>query len=366
MHGRPRAADDRRPSGSTAERHLRRIARPTTLPCVLAVVAVTLAAVCPAASASRLRYIATVRAFASDGVRYVAWQAGGSHAPIAVLDTRTGRRRALGSPSGCGLVNDSDGGGREDTAAAGRFLVGCAEGEGLLDVATGAVTMLPNVRRGEISGWTRVGTRYVLGKGAIYDIATGVARRIRHPVDLDARGASMKAYCPAVRRLAYRYQKAGILEDFAATRGLFARASGRRGDAQLDGCHGPAKILRIPRGEREARSFDLRGAVLSWDTGAIAGTYLPKLHRARLYSLRLASGERQSWPLPLTTAGPQGEKDSYGYSTHTANMVFWVAARAYGGPRGGEERQGWGVFAARLTRRRQAAAGTVSAARAKR
>lgn len=324
---------------------------PRDLLCVVIAVGAVLAllASCPAALASSLGYVARVRAFASDGEHYVAWQTGGLKTPIVVLDTRTGRRQEFRAPSRCGLDNDAEDGEREDTAAAGRFLVSCPEHAGLLNVATGQVAILPNVRRGETDEWSRVGKRYVLGKGTIYDIETGAARRIKRPADLDARGASMKAHCPAVRRLADRYQKAAIQEDFNAVKDLIARASGSHGDAQLDGCHGPPVLLRVAGGERIARSFDLRGGLLSWDTGARAGSYLPRLHRARLYSYQLASRGRQSWPLPFTTAGPQNEKGSYGYSVHTSNMVFWIAAREYGGQSLGSEKGGWSVFDAKLT-----------------
>jgi hypothetical protein len=77
------------------------------------------------ASATPLRRLAPrITSFASDGVRYAAWQVNAA-APIVVLDTRTGKRRAIPVP-GCVLADQSrssvsDGGGR--------FLLTCSPDE---------------------------------------------------------------------------------------------------------------------------------------------------------------------------------------------------------------------------------------------
>jgi hypothetical protein len=142
----------------------------------LALVLIMLGAVTSRAQASRLRQLAgSTTSFATDGVRYAAWQVDPA-APIVVLDTLNGSRRELKTP---GCVLDS-GEGSYATAAAGRFLLNCpdeASVQALLDVRTGKTTLLP--KDGESSGWYRVGTRYVMGVNKIYDIATGATTSLK-------------------------------------------------------------------------------------------------------------------------------------------------------------------------------------------
>jgi hypothetical protein len=60
-----------------------------------------------------------------------------------------------------------------------------------------------------------------------------------------------------------------------------------------------------------------------------------------LSSYRLSTGRRQTWKLPrlplvgapnIDGSGPEVESPGvYGYSTHTANTVFWIATRTVRG-----------------------------------
>jgi hypothetical protein len=189
----------------------------------LTAVALLLVAAAPCASASTLRRLASrTVAFASDGVRYVAWQVRAG-AAVVVLDTRTGHRGQVRPPAGCQLENEHARGGEGWTAAAGRFLLPCPAGRvDLLDVRTGAVISLPALLGDVFPPYTlgppSVGARYLengaprryppsgseLGTEAacqlsssekkrrlycieLFDIATGVVRYL--PLDLAAAGS---------------------------------------------------------------------------------------------------------------------------------------------------------------------------------
>jgi hypothetical protein len=111
----------------------------------LALVLVMLGAVTSRAVASPLRQLAgSTTSFATDGVRYAAWQVDPA-APIVVLDTLNGSRREFKTP---GCVLDSGEGGYA-TAAAGRFLLTCEEAgaQALLDVRTGKTVLLPKTEK---------------------------------------------------------------------------------------------------------------------------------------------------------------------------------------------------------------------------
>ena len=174
-----------------------------------------------------------------------------------------------------------------------------------------------------------------MGVNVLYDIATGASTRLNRPADLDARGASLKALCPAVRHLVSRYQPKGLFKSFAYQGELFAQGYGKRGDVQLDRCHGRPTILRARGtddgfGGGEPEDFDLRGELLSWDTGSEAAGYIPPEPKFRggLYTYGLTTHRRHKWLLPrLTVTGIEPNRGTYGYSTHTANMVFWIASQ---------------------------------------
>ncbi len=302
----------------------------------LAVIIIMLSAGAAPAVASPLRQLASgTVAFASDGTRFVAWQTAGDE-QIVVLDTLTGLRQQITPPAGCKLHDEAEDGEPVIGAAAGRFLLECDEGaaQALLDVRTGKSVLLPKKANGP-SDWYRVGTRYVMGVNVLYDIATGASTRLNRPADLDARGASLKALCPAVRHLVSRYQPKGLFKSFAYQGELFAQGYGKRGDVQLDRCHGRPTILRARGtddgfGGGEPEDFDLRGELLSWDTGSEAAGYIPPEPKFRggLYTYGLTTHRRHKWLLPrLTVTGIEPNRGTYGYSTHTANMVFWIASQ---------------------------------------
>jgi hypothetical protein len=301
-------------------RHLRWLA-------TLALLFVMLGAVASRADASPLRQLAgSTTSFATDGVRYAAWQVDPA-APIVVLDTLNGSRRELETP-GCAL--DSGEGGYA-TAAAGRFLLTCEEAgaQALLDVQTGKSVLLPKKSNGS-SGWYRVGTRYVMGVNKIYDIATGATASLKKPADLDAPGASLNAFCPAVRRLVLHNPWQGFGERYATVGDLFVQVSAEQGNVQIDRCHGRPTILTGHGGTTfglgEPEDFNIRGGLLSWDTGSTAADYMPPEgpFRGSLYAYRLGSHRRHKWLLPRLRVTGSG---TFGYSTHTANMVFWIATR---------------------------------------
>jgi hypothetical protein len=103
----------------------RRAWRPTVV--IDLVLAALLLGVPSPAGASPLRRLArSVTSFATDGVRYAAWQ----HtpvSPIVILDTYTGTRRAVHAP---GCVLDAEEPQHEESepiAGGGRFLLSCLE-----------------------------------------------------------------------------------------------------------------------------------------------------------------------------------------------------------------------------------------------
>lgn len=307
----------------------------------LAVGLIMLSAGASPAVASSLRRLASgTVAFSSDGTRFVAWQNRGDE-QIVVFDTLTGRQRSITPPAGCRLHNEAESGEPVISAAAARFLLECEEGDAqaLLDVRTGKTVLLPKKTNGT-SDWYRVGARYVMGVNVIYDIATGTSMRLDKTADLDAPRASTSGICPAVRRLVVHNPWDGLHRGFAFQGELFAQSSGKRGDVQLDRCHGRPTILRARGtgdgfGSGEPDDFDLRSGLLSWDTGSEAAGYIPPEPKFRggLYTYELTTHRHQKWLLPRLTATGGGEpnRGTYGYSTHTASMVFWIATQTIGG-----------------------------------
>jgi hypothetical protein len=290
-----------------------------------------------AASARAFRRLAvSAVAFSSDGSRYVAWQVS-KGSPVVVFDTRTRHRGQL-ALDGCELL---DQGGEPEAgwrAADGRFLVSCAHLSGLLNVRTGTVTALPE-RPGGAPYWVVVGSRYVEGPDdnnnrcrrtarevrqersciALYDISTGAVsdRPPSQIADLDRPGAP-----PVCGRL-----RGKVIEDRAAhSDGVFAEGTE---PLRIYRCTGRTTFLGAPG---EIRDVELRAGLLTWDTGQHAPEYggpFPSGHGV-LESYRLSTGRRRSFTLPRLPL-PTGEQEYpvvvgvFGYSTHTANTVFWIA-----------------------------------------
>jgi hypothetical protein len=293
----------------------------------------------PAVASSLHRLASGTVAFSSDGTRFVAWQNRGDE-QIVVLDTLTGLRKQITPPAGCMLHGEAEDGEPVISAAAGRFLLECDEGaaQTLLDVRTGKSVLLPKKTNGT-SDWYRVGTRYVMGVNVLYDIATGASTRLDRTVDLDAPGASTNGICPAVRRLVVHNPWDGLRRGFAFQGELFAQGSGKHGNVQIDHCDRRSTILGGRGGQTfgggKPQDFDLRGGLLSWDTGSAATDYIPPepKFRGSLDAYEFGSHRRHRWPLPRLPVAVAGEtvKGTYGYSTHTANTVFWIATQTLGG-----------------------------------
>jgi hypothetical protein len=302
---------------------------------------------------SPLRQLASsVTAFSSDGVRYAAWQV---HAgsPIVVFDTRTGHRASIGPPAGCQLEPQA-GEQPEPTAAAGYFLLYCTppngqEQKSILNLKTGTSTVLPEGATGfnwhlvlghDVEGWADEHTcqrhRTPRGPGevcmALYDLATGgVTDRPGWQVpDLDRPGAP--PVCKALRSTVLADKESGLPKFFSYADGVLAHPARRPGAVEIDHCNGRPVVLG---GHGEPVNFDVRGGLLTWDTGHHATSFEAQedVSRGTLTSYGVRKGGRRSWALPNLTLGGavlRPEYGVFGYSTHTANMVFWVASRTLG------------------------------------
>jgi hypothetical protein len=260
-----------------------------------------------ASATSLRRLVPSVRSFASDGGSYAAWQVAAT-APIVVLDTRTRSRRAIPVP-GCTLsdqlrtgVNDS----------AGKFLLSCSNGVGreqrLLDAQTGISSPLP------------------AGEGP--------------PIRV---GVPPQQVCPLLRSSMLAQMREGVLaEQLAYQDAIFVHPSSNHRDVSIERCDGHSTLLPGPDNERtepggvhhsEPRSFDLGAGLLTWDTAHPAsGADMNEQSNAHgtLSSYRLATRRRRTWKLPRLPIHGVREIESpgvYGYSTHTANTIFWIASR---------------------------------------
>jgi hypothetical protein len=302
------------------------------------------------AQASRFRRLTGgVKAFASDGVRYVAWQRPES-STIVVLDTLSGRRRDVAAPAGCKLEDQGQANGEGPPATDGRFLLTCANGEALLDAPTGTVRMLPSD-----PAWMTVGSHYVEGVGgtcvqtrlevredkpcrALYDIATGaVSYRPRSQVgDLDKPGAPL--VCQALKGALVR------ASSHSYSAGLLARPVVEGSESvQIDGCRGRRTVLAVKKPRKGvlqsggAENLDIRGGLLTWDTGhGVEGFALAtESPTGALYGYQLRTHRRYIWQLPVRGPSPGGFPGTFGYSTHTANTLFWIAIENIGGKEGG-------------------------------
>jgi hypothetical protein len=258
-----------------------------------------------------------------------------------VFDTRSGAQMRAMVPAGCSLEDQGGKSEQGPPADAGRFLLQCPSYTALLDGRTHSVRMLPNAPL-----WQALGAFYVEGLAgnpatcaqipaerrnnepctALYDIMTRVvSQRPQWQVgNLDRPGAPL--VCRALRGtlLAERMAHRTYLFDYRD--GLLARPAGNHGNVQIDRCRGRPTILHA-RGEPV--NFDLRGGVLTWDTGHNLETFnedLEDIARGTVFSYRLGTHQRHSWQLPrLRVGGISSPTAVLGYSTHTANTIFWVA-----------------------------------------
>jgi hypothetical protein len=99
---------------------------------------------------------------------------------------------------------------------------------------------------------------------------------------------------------------------------------------QLEGCHGHKLTIR---GTGEALNLDLRGGVLSWDTGHDASSFEGGSAGGKVVSYSLRTHRRRTWRLPLlpVVGREAGLRGAFGYSTHTANTIFWIATERLAG-----------------------------------
>lgn len=344
------------------------------LPC--ACVLVALFATAPRAAGASLRLLVKhAVAFASDGQRYVAWQVSlGSH--LVALDTSTGRRQYLTLPVGCDQLEEEAAGGEKQysTAFAGSFLIECGgypQRDAIYNVVSHSLIRLPVVA----SWWYALGSRYAAGfieenvakNRVLYNLSTGEVSyhgerepldgAFNEPLALEQPDASIADVCSSVRGilsggrglepLAVNPDAHAYLDD------MFAQRSGPDGDVQLDLCDGRRRTLPARGGSspchEEPVDFDLRGGVLTWDTGCDGLRYVESPSRfARLYFYGLRSHERRSWPLPRRHVPNLESGSPLGYSTHTANAVFWIAVRTVGeGGHGGPYVDTTAVYTAR-------------------
>jgi hypothetical protein len=328
-------------------RHRCRRAQRVQLCLVLAATLVLLACAGSAAAGPRapksFRLVATKTvAFASDGVRFAAWQTK-APGPIVFFDTRTGGVRT--DDRGCALAGLEGDGQIEATAAAARFLIGCAGSPFLLNAATGGLTSLPSSPA--VREWRWVGERNVIGFSAssrcrqssrerrrgdpclaTYNLATSMLtyRPLSMIGNPDRAGAP--PICPRLRPLVAEELRNPSNRRFAFADGLVARSTGRPNTIALEHCSGRRMLIGAGG---DPVDIDLRGGQLSWDTGheaqvqAEAGVHY---RRATLTIYRLRTKRRQSWALPslplhLTAGG--SERGVFGFSARTSSSVFWIA-----------------------------------------
>jgi hypothetical protein len=208
-----------------------------------------------------------------------------------------------------------------------------------LHASTAATIRLPPP-----GNWFVVGSRYVLGGGetALYDRKSGKVsyRRDGAHLALEQPQASIGRVCPRVRRIVLSYDASALSfgGNIAYRDDVFARARGSHGDVELDRCAGEPIILHA-RGTSEVCAgapwnFDLRGGLFSWDTGCGDPDEQETHFAGRLYAYSLVTHRRESWTLPSLALSISTELSAevvghgtFGYSTHTASTVFWIATR---------------------------------------
>jgi hypothetical protein len=351
------------------------------------------------AGASPLRRLAaSVTSFATDGVRYAAWQHTPT-SPIVILDTATGTRRAARVP---GCVLDAEEPQRDENepiAGGGWFLLSCFEeprnscfiaiyktllrcGEKLENETASekesrqTVSRLLNARTGMSlplpagGGWARVGALYVEGgsclrpthcSAAFYDLATGTVterpgsdqQSSLTKANLNLPGAPLEQVCTALRRKVLSARKEADEGEVAWSNTALVHPTRDRRNVRLERCHARPLILPGPRepiryiklrgpeghvtSERllpsEPNGFDLRDGALTWSTGHDATSdnpYQEAVEYGTLTAYQLSSGKVHTWRLPslsLHGAPEEGIPGVFGYSTHTLNTVFWLAAQ---------------------------------------
>lgn len=313
-------------------------------------------------AASLHKVIPNVVRFASDGARWIAWQAR-ARGPITMLDTHSGERHSIAS-AGCELANEVQDEEPRQIAAAGEFLLTCAGHEELLSAYSGRRLRLPAEAPSAQLEWTRVGSRFVEGltltqtcthtpvelkrRGnactVLYDLATGSVtyRPNMEVIDLDK---------PSAPRECSEIQGAELLEErepAAYGEGVLALPAHPGDGVQLIKCRGGGRRLR-ERGE--PGDFRVGGGIVTWDNGLQASLGDVTREEKMVTSYRVRDGHRQTWGIPLVSVEGQLEPTPpgpYGFATHTSNTVYWLAARAVT-PGESQAADRWSVYSAAMT-----------------
>jgi hypothetical protein len=286
-----------------------------------------------------------VRAFASDGSRYVAWQGAGSQS-VTVLDTSSGQRRAYVLPNGC-FLSDEDSPGtyeRLHHGGGGRFLLSCYSGGGdVLDLQTGQVTQLP--QEGQRYDWRAVGALYAEDPGcglregceSFVELATGhlFTHRGPGPFNLSEPGAPRVGICEALRRTWLADEQHIVANTlFAYAQGVLVQPGRREGSVEIRRCtHAPIVV----KGVGEPRDFEATSDYVTWDTGfSSEGSIEAEESDAPtlLNAYDLETHKLRSWRLPALELAAVKEIATFGFSTSNPHAVFWIADETVSPPQG--------------------------------
>jgi hypothetical protein len=250
---------------------------------VLVLLASILAAV-PAAAAEPLRVlVSSTDYFATDRERYAIWGDPETGA-LVILDTRTGQRRTVDLPAGCGVLRAYD---APEVMRHGRARLDCPTSELDLDLRTGVVA--PASRRS--------GPRVPQAAGACR--LASIAGRA-DPFEL-----------PSLWSAPY----------------LLVPHYGTRSSLELRRCgHAPRAV-----GRGRINTPRIGGGLVSWQSGLNGWTDFDGVDNARpragdrLWTYAVRSGRRESWRLPHLPFDFDTPLDHVGVSWHTSDAVFWVA-----------------------------------------
>jgi hypothetical protein len=334
-------------SGATtcSGRHLRWLV-------TLAVVLITFGAVTSRAVASPLRQLAgSTTSFATDGVRYAAWQ----HepvSPIVVFDTYTGSRREIKAP-GCVLENEAPREDPEVIAGGGRFLLSCYKElrNGCFYAIYRTLPRCGEKIREEPETPTEKESRqqvqrllYARTRTTILCSSSQICNHLNPPT-------VTKPVCQALRAKVHKAEASS--SEFVYQAGVLVRSTHNYRNVRLDRCHGhplilpgpsePTRHITLvgPKGRHtteplsggEPNNFELRDGLLTWSTGhdpTSFDEFTEAIEYGTLTSYELANGRRRTWRLPdipLYTGAEPPPNGVFGYSAHTVNTVFWIAAR---------------------------------------
>jgi hypothetical protein len=335
-----------------------RLARRAALASGLVLAALLLGVPSPAGASPLRRLARSVTSFATDGVRYAAWQ----HtpvSPIVILETDTGTRRMVRAP---GCVLDAEEPQRDENEPIdgdGWFLLSCLE-----QPRNGCFIAIYKhlLNCGEKLGEeTAEETESRQTVSRVLNVRTGTVESSLAEAKLELPGASLEHVCSALRDKVFEARKEADEGEVAWSETALVHPTRNRRNVRLERCHdhplilpGPSEPtryikLRGPEGhlttERlepsEPNYFDLRDGVLSWSTGHDARSdnpYKEAIEYGTLTAYRLSSGRLQTWRLPRLVAygaPEEGIPGVFGYSAHTLNTVFWLAAKELTGGEAG-------------------------------